>query len=628
MSAHAKIILSSSPSFMPAHTKLLQRKCVCGGAPGIDGECAECRRKRLSLQQSGRMATASSTVTVQPIVRDVLRSPGQPLDADTRTFMEPRFGHDFSQVQIDRTTPLMTKTDLTISQPGDQGEQEADRMAEQVMRGSKHAQSYDFSQVRIHTDTQAAESARAINAVAYTVGRHIVFGSGQYAPGTTAGQRLLAHELTHVVQQTGRDHNGGTAKIQRFTTDEHKLIGDLAAKEAGKGFTPAMIKQSPLGDILRKGSRFPMGKQVKTYGDIVADPDYFALFEDLIKAEGDRPGRLGVGVLAARNIQHFTPDNVKYWKELHDFAVEQMFFAHNQLAFVIEILHGLDPILEAARAAMLKDDTEAASKLLTEYRRRFEPLRGRLEPLSKNARDLAKQALMRNAFADHFLSDAFAAGHIVAPRKEILQEAGTRLEEPETAGHIIRAGILGATWGELGQIRAQARSLAWHDLDNYYGVEVKDATNRTWTACGDHCSERTGDIHWKETREHVIAATAESIKHLWMAGLNGERPKDYRSVLNLVPRPTWKNYPAWEATDWENQLRHIRGENVPHKTGDNLTPFAVDLFPIEHCRSLELNCWRPYIGTSKDWIKKYSFQAWVRPWIAKIQAQAASRYNF
>lgn len=277
---------------------------------------------------------------------------------------------------------------------------------------------------------------------------------------------------------------------------------------------------------------------------------------------------------------------------------------------------------------MLKDDAEAASKLLTEYRRRFEPLRGRLEPLNKNARDLAKQALMRNAFADHFLSDAFAAGHIVTPRKEILQEAGTRLEEPETAGRIIRVGILGATWGELGQVRAQARSLAWHDLDNYYGIEVKDATNKKWTACGDHCSKRTGDIHWKETKEHVVAATAESIKHLWMVGLNGERPKDYRSVLDLVPRPTWKNYPAWEGTEWENQLRYIRGEDVPHKTGDNLTPFAVDLFPIEHCRSLELNCWRPYIGTSKDWIKKYSFEAWVRPWIAKIQAQAASRYNF
>ncbi|MGI8587618.1 MAG: eCIS core domain-containing protein [Chloroflexia bacterium] len=89
---------------------------------------------------------------VPPIVHDVLRSPGQPLDAGTRAFMEPRFGHDFSGV-------------------------------------------------RVHTDGRATQSAGAVNALAYTVGRDVVFGAGQYAPGTRAGRQLLAHELTHVVQQ-------------------------------------------------------------------------------------------------------------------------------------------------------------------------------------------------------------------------------------------------------------------------------------------------------------------------------------------------------------------------------------------------------------------------------------------
>src|SRR5262249_51739086 len=82
----------------------------------------------------------------------VLRSPGRPLDASTRAFIEPRFGHDFSQV-------------------------------------------------RVHTDTRAAESARSVNALAYTVGRNVVFGAGQYAPQSYAGRRLIAHELTHVIQQ-------------------------------------------------------------------------------------------------------------------------------------------------------------------------------------------------------------------------------------------------------------------------------------------------------------------------------------------------------------------------------------------------------------------------------------------
>jgi Domain of unknown function (DUF4157) len=91
---------------------------------------------------------------VPAIARDVLRSPGRPLDAASRAFFEPRFGHDFSQV-------------------------------------------------RVHTDAKAAESARAVNALAYTVGRDVVFGHGQFAPHSVAGQRLLAHELAHTVQQRG-----------------------------------------------------------------------------------------------------------------------------------------------------------------------------------------------------------------------------------------------------------------------------------------------------------------------------------------------------------------------------------------------------------------------------------------
>jgi outer membrane protein OmpA-like peptidoglycan-associated protein len=101
-----------------------------------------------------RAAIAHAPDTAPPIVHDVLRSPGQPLDDRTRAFMEPRFGHDFSGV-------------------------------------------------RVHTDADAADSARAVRALAYTVGQNVVFGAGQYAPATPAGRNLMAHELTHVVQQRG-----------------------------------------------------------------------------------------------------------------------------------------------------------------------------------------------------------------------------------------------------------------------------------------------------------------------------------------------------------------------------------------------------------------------------------------
>jgi hypothetical protein len=82
----------------------------------------------------------------------------------------------------------------TLAAPGEQ--------LDEVTRADMEAHlGHDFGEVRIHRGPQADASARAVDALAYTAGRDIVFGQGQYAPGTAAGQRILAHELSHVVQQ-------------------------------------------------------------------------------------------------------------------------------------------------------------------------------------------------------------------------------------------------------------------------------------------------------------------------------------------------------------------------------------------------------------------------------------------
>jgi outer membrane protein OmpA-like peptidoglycan-associated protein len=112
-----------------------------------------------------RSSGQSEPSVVPPVVHEVLNSLGQPLDTGTRAFFEPRFGSDFSAV-------------------------------------------------RVHTDAKAAESARAVNALAYTVGRNIVFGEGQHAPQTTAGRRLMAHELTHSLQQTNGGHEQMQSKLR------------------------------------------------------------------------------------------------------------------------------------------------------------------------------------------------------------------------------------------------------------------------------------------------------------------------------------------------------------------------------------------------------------------------------
>jgi hypothetical protein len=132
--------------------------------------------------------------------------------------MEPQFGRDFSRVQAQGFAPQAAPGTLAVAPPRDRFEQEAESQAAHVGQPTEGAMpgrgGYDFSQVRIHHGAQAAESARAVDARAYTVGRDIVFGAGQYAPHTAAGRRLLAHELTHVVQQS---HGGSAAAVQRDT---------------------------------------------------------------------------------------------------------------------------------------------------------------------------------------------------------------------------------------------------------------------------------------------------------------------------------------------------------------------------------------------------------------------------
>jgi hypothetical protein len=130
---------------------LLARKCASCESTG--SSCAACAAEPEETMQRKTESLASAAGTSDSANPVHSSGIGEPLNGETRAMMEPRFGSDLSQV-------------------------------------------------RLHTDSRAAESARSVNALAYTVGRDIVFGAGQYAPQTSAGQRLLAHELTHFIQQS------------------------------------------------------------------------------------------------------------------------------------------------------------------------------------------------------------------------------------------------------------------------------------------------------------------------------------------------------------------------------------------------------------------------------------------
>ena len=121
----------------------------------INRKCAHCEEEEKKLQR--KESNSNSVSVAPPIVHEVINSSGgRSMDGGTRSFMESRFN-------------------------------------------------YDFAKVKIHDGDLAARSAGSINALAYTSGNNVVFNSGQYNTKSDAGKRLLAHELTHVVQQKKSD---------------------------------------------------------------------------------------------------------------------------------------------------------------------------------------------------------------------------------------------------------------------------------------------------------------------------------------------------------------------------------------------------------------------------------------
>jgi len=190
MSVAEAVQTTANPQSSGTSGLLLQRKCACGSSRSSLAEmCVDCQsrvmQRKLAIganddpleREADRIAEAvlaapaaaaiigaapriqrsagragGKTKMAPASVEQVLADSGRPLDPALRQDMEQRFGHDFSRV-------------------------------------------------RVHADARAADSARSVHALAYTAGQDVVFGAGQYAPGSMSGRQLLAHELAHVVQQ-------------------------------------------------------------------------------------------------------------------------------------------------------------------------------------------------------------------------------------------------------------------------------------------------------------------------------------------------------------------------------------------------------------------------------------------
>lgn len=186
------------------------RRCACRGK---GGDCQE-RREHGGVRRSASAPSAPGLAP--PLVHAVLRSAGRPLHDGTRAYMEPRFGHSFAHV-------------------------------------------------RIHADARAAESAAAAQANAYAVGRDVVFGAGKYAPGSAEGRRLIAHELAHVVQQSGGGEAACTSSLEVGAPDaaeerEADSVANSLPTPEGR-FSPPRLRSAPAirrdldpGEVMRTGT--------------------------------------------------------------------------------------------------------------------------------------------------------------------------------------------------------------------------------------------------------------------------------------------------------------------------------------------------------------------------------------
>lgn len=226
----------------PASGLLLQRKCACGNSTSsLTGECPECMSKtRLQTKLTKGLSNGKLDTGAGPAVDQLLTQPTNPDASDAVPKLQR-----FTTQQSAQRGNYPASVDRVLASPG--------RPLEPAIRHDMEQRfGHDFSHVRVHLDANAAESARAVNAQAYTVGHHMAFDVGRYYPQSATGGHLLAHELAHVVQQ----RSGPFAVHMRRSISEP---GDAAEREADAAADLVMAGQlvPTLVQAAAPVSRFP-----------------------------------------------------------------------------------------------------------------------------------------------------------------------------------------------------------------------------------------------------------------------------------------------------------------------------------------------------------------------------------
>lgn len=273
MSTCAKAVgqRKESPSAQRAVASVLQRAAVKS-----ECKCQACAKEKRLLQRSA--VSEHMPDEVPGIVYEVLGTPGRPLDDTTRGFMEDRFGHDFSSV-------------------------------------------------RVHTDTRAAESARAIGARAYAVGSDLVFGIGEYRPTSSSGKALMAHELAHTLQQFAHSHRPYTS----IQIDDPNSRFEVEADQIGNGILTGEFRAPRMRGEARMARR-TMGPRTKP---IVPTPqDSVPPTEDISDKASIEAGLVALGQLLTKAGDAIEPFRAMYNEGANIIAEKALEFRRSGLSEV------------------------------------------------------------------------------------------------------------------------------------------------------------------------------------------------------------------------------------------------------------------------------------------------------
>jgi Domain of unknown function (DUF4157) len=359
--------MASNPALAPSSTSTLANPTHTTNSSPITTVGIE-----TSVQALSRQSDPQSTSEQLPAIEEP-------------QLQSPR--HDLSRMPI--LSPMRTKSNIESRLSSSKGG--GNPLSDEVRSFMEPRFGVDFSQVRVHTGIDAVQMNREVNAQAFAHGRDIYFGAGK-AP---ANNELTAHELTHVVQQTGsmgrkvhQLHQSPFGKIQRYDSYEHAQSGDRAA---GGGSLNIQGVNVTAGEINALADFYRSPEKLRT-----ADPTELKQLVELIRkqkadpksvseADWDKATNGRYNELNLKNSQHFSPQNAAL-------ITPQTAGGDNRSTW--EGYHK-QALAKSRQAADLLD---------------WHPP---MQPASGNERaELLEQAKLINFFGEHYLTDAFSAGHL------------------------------------------------------------------------------------------------------------------------------------------------------------------------------------------------------------------------